>query len=143
VKPATHRLLIIEDSNEDFEAFCRIIDQVSQTSLDIHRCVDGDEALNFLHQTSHHPDLIILDLNLPGTDGREILVIIKTTKSLKTIPIVVLSTSSNPKDIEACYQSGVNSYMLKPMNINHLKDAFRTMLDYWFKAIILPNSAKL
>jgi CheY-like chemotaxis protein len=141
MKPATHRLLVIEDSNEDFEALCRIIDQVSHFSLDIHRCVDGDEALDWLNQAHSNPDLIILDLNLPGTDGREILVMIKQINSLKAIPIVVLSTSSNPKDIEACYQSGVNSYMLKPMNINDLKDSLRVMFDYWFKAMVLPEKS--
>jgi CheY-like chemotaxis protein len=141
MKPGTHHLLVIEDSNEDFEALCRIINQVSNFSLDIHRFVDGDEALDWLNQVHSNPDLIILDLNLPGTDGREILVIIKQTKSLKAIPIVVLSTSSNPKDIEACYQSGVNSYMLKPMNINELKDSLRVMLDYWFKAMVLPKTS--
>jgi CheY-like chemotaxis protein len=140
MKPATHHLLVIEDSNEDFEALCRIIDQVSNFSLDVHRCVDGDEALDWLNEASSHPDLIVLDLNLPGTDGREILVTIKQTKKLRSIPIVVLSTSSNPKDIEACYQSGVNSYMLKPMNINELKDSLRVMLDYWFKAMVLPKT---
>jgi CheY-like chemotaxis protein len=140
MKPFAHRLLVIEDSNEDFEALSRIIDQVSQVSLDLHRCIDGDEALDWLNQTPLNPDLIILDLNLPGTDGREILVTIKQTQKLRSIPIVVLSTSSNPKDIEACYQSGVNSYMVKPMNINELKDSLRVMLDYWFKAMVLPKT---
>jgi CheY-like chemotaxis protein len=141
MKTVTHSLLVIEDSNEDFEALSRIMGQVSQISLDLHRCVDGDEALDFLNQTPFNPDLIILDLNLPGTDGREILVTIKQTQKLRSIPIVVLSTSSNPKDIEACYQSGVNSYMLKPMNINELKDSLRVMLDYWFKAMVLPKTS--
>ncbi len=143
MKLAPHRLLVIEDSDEDFEALSRIIEQVSQVSLDLHRCINGDDALDWLNQTNFTPDLIILDLNLPGTDGREVLVMIKQTKTLKAIPIVVLSTSSNSKDIEACYQSGVNSYMLKPMDINDLKDALRVMLDYWFKAMVLPSSAKL
>jgi CheY-like chemotaxis protein len=156
MKLAPHRLLVIEDSDEDFEALSRIVNQVSHVSLDVHRCIDGDDALDWLNrvgkyvatdaatqnQPHSNPDLIILDLNLPGTDGREILVMIKQTKSLKTIPIVVLSTSSNPKDIEACYQSGVNSYMLKPMNINALKDSFRMMLDYWFRAIVLPTAIR-
>jgi CheY-like chemotaxis protein len=141
MKPVPHRLLVIEDSDEDFEALSRIINQVSHLSLDLHRCIDGDDALDFLNQTLLNPDLIILDLNLPGTDGREILVTIKQTQKLRSIPIVVLSTSSNPKDIEACYQSGVNSYMLKPMDINALKDSLRIMLDYWFKAMVLPKTS--
>jgi CheY-like chemotaxis protein len=141
-------LLIIEDSDEDFEALSQIINLVSTLTLVIHRCIDGDDALDFLDRVGKYcdlrdrsyPDLIILDLNLPGTDGREILATIKQTKNLKTIPIVVFSTSSNPKDIETCYQSGANSYMLKPMNINLLKDSVRMMIDYWFKATVLPNS---
>jgi CheY-like chemotaxis protein len=140
-------LLIIEDSDEDFEALSRIINLVSTLALVIHRCIDGDDALDFLDRVGKysdlgdrsHPDLIILDLNLPGTDGREILATIKQSKTLKTIPVIVFSTSSNPKDIEACYQSGANSYMLKPMNINLLKDSVCMMIDYWFKATVLPD----
>jgi CheY-like chemotaxis protein len=141
-------LLIIEDSDEDFEALKRIINQVSAFPLSIDRCIDGDDALDFLNREgiySHvknrpSPELIILDLNLPGTDGREVLVTIKQSKHLKTIPVVVLSTSANPKDIEDCYQYGVNSYMLKPMNIGDLTSSIQTLLDYWLKAMILPNS---
>jgi CheY-like chemotaxis protein len=151
MKRCTHQplsLLIIEDSDEDFEALKRIIKQVSSLSLSIDRCLDGDDALDFLNQEGiysnvkniAHPELIILDLNLPGTDGREVLVTIKQSKQFQLIPVVILSTSANPKDIEDCYQSGVNSYMLKPMNINDLKDSVRTVLDYWFKAMVLPNS---
>jgi CheY-like chemotaxis protein len=157
MKPALHHLLVIEDSDEDFEALSRVIAQVQPVSLNVHRCINGDDALDFLNQTGKYtavdwavphqphvnPDLIILDLNLPGTDGREILALIKQTKALKTIPIVVLSTSSNPKDIEVCYYSGVNSYMIKPMNIRDLKDSLRMMLDYWFKAVVLPTSLRL
>jgi CheY-like chemotaxis protein len=141
-------LLIIEDSDEDFEALSRIINLVITFTLVVHRCIDGDDALDFLDRVGKysnlgdlaHPDLIILDLNLPGTDGREILAIIKQSITLKTIPVIVFSTSSNPKDIEVCYQSGANSYMIKPMNINLLKDSVRMMIDYWFKATVLPNS---
>jgi CheY-like chemotaxis protein len=142
------RLLIIEDSDEDFEALTRIIDRVSTLTLKVDRCLDGDDALDFLDRVGEYkncedisyPDLIILDLNLPGTDGREVLAMIKQSKTLKKIPVVVFSTSSNPKDIEACYQSGANSYLLKPMNINELKESVRMMLDYWFKATVLPSS---
>jgi CheY-like chemotaxis protein len=144
-------LLIIEDSDEDFEALSRIINLGITFTLVIHRCIDGDDALDFLDRVGKysnlgdlaHPDLIILDLNLPGTDGREILAIIKQSTTLRTIPVVVFSTSSNPKDIEVCYQSGANSYMIKPMNINLLKDSVRMMIDYWFKATVLPNSHSL
>jgi CheY-like chemotaxis protein len=148
-------LLIVEDSDEDFEALKRIIARVSTFTLTIDRCMDGDDALDFLNRVEKYsggthpagnrpnPDLIVLDLNLPGTDGREVLATIKQSTILKTIPVVVLSTSSNPKDIEACYQSGANSYMLKPMNVNELSESVRMMLDYWFKATVLPAAVVL
>jgi CheY-like chemotaxis protein len=144
-------LLVVEDSDEDFVALSRIVNRVSTLDLTIHRCVDGDDALDFLNLAGKyrdiadrpHPDLIVLDLNLPGTDGREVLVIIKNTHNLRTIPVVVLSTSSDPNDIAACYHSGVNSYMLKPMRLDKLSESVRMMLDYWFKATILPTSIDL
>jgi CheY-like chemotaxis protein len=150
-----HCLLVIEDSDEDFEVLSRIIDQVNTSPIAVHRCINGDDALDFLHGTGKYceagdglgpkykqPDLILLDLNLPGTDGREVLVVIKQHQTLRAIPVVVLSTSLNPKDIEACYRSGANSYMLKPMNFNQLKDLIRATLDYWFKSVQLPVALK-
>jgi CheY-like chemotaxis protein len=143
-KPAV--LLVVEDSDEDFEALNRIIAQIGTFPLTIHRCLNGEDALDFLNKEGEYqgltdilpPGLILLDLNLPGTDGREVLAMIKQNIALKTIPVIVLSTSSNPKDIEDCYQSGANSYMLKPMDINGLKISMQMMLDYWFKVAILP-----
>ncbi|AFY94875.1 response regulator [Chamaesiphon minutus] len=144
-------LLIVEDSDEYFEVLSRIIMDISDRPLSIHRCIDGDDALDYLnhegiyHTTGEHsnPDLVLLDLNLPGTDGREVLVTIDASKHLKTIPIVVLTTSSNPKDIQTCYESGVNSYLLKPMKIDELRYLIRVLLDYWFKVAILPTTSKV
>jgi CheY-like chemotaxis protein len=139
-------LLVVEDSDEDFVTLIRAINQVSTQEVTIHRCLDGDDALDFLNLEGKYssienrpsPNLIILDLNLPGTDGREVLATIKHHENLKTIPVVILSTSSNPKDIARCYRSGANSYMLKPLKFDQLTDSVRIMLDYWFKATILP-----
>ncbi len=146
-----YHILVIEDSHEDFEALRRIIPQVSTCRLALHRCLDGDDALDFLHHVGKYhqvdaipyPDLIILDLNLPGTDGREVLATIKQSETLKTIPVVVFSTSANPRDIAVCYQSGANSYMLKPMDINDLKNSVRALLDYWFTATVLPTAIRV
>jgi CheY-like chemotaxis protein len=112
-------------------------------------------VIDFLHGTGKYseaavglgskykqPDLILLDLNLPGTDGREVLVVIKQHQTFRAIPVVVLSTSLSPKDVEACYQSGANSYLLKPMNFAQLKELIRATLDYWFKSVLLPTSLK-
>ena len=141
-------LTIVEDSDEYFEVLLRIIERVSTIPISIHRCIDGDDVLDFLNcegkyanvSPRPHPDLIVLDLNLPGTDGREVLATIKHTNSLKTIPVAILTTSSNPKDIIECYESGVNTYIIKPMNIQELTDSVRTLLHYWFTVATLPTS---
>ncbi|MEM9507762.1 MAG: response regulator [Cyanobacteria bacterium P01_E01_bin.35] len=139
-------LLIIEDSDEDFAALARIISK-TKISNPVYRCKDGEEALEFLYHEGEYadqtlaprPSLIVLDLNLPGTDGRQLLAEIKQNANLQTIPIVIFSTSSNPKDIDACYRYGISGYMVKPMDINRLHRLVETFLEYWFQAVELPN----
>jgi CheY-like chemotaxis protein len=143
-------LLIVEDSNEDFEAFQRFLHQ-SSAIIPIHRCVNGDQALAFLYNTGIYanrksaprPKLVLLDLNLPGTDGREVLCQIKRDEHLKTIPVIVFTTSSNPKDIEACYRKGANSYIVKPINVEQLKQNVQTFLNFWLEISTLPNDYKV
>lgn len=143
-----HPLLIIEDSNEDFEAFQRFLRQ-SSLDIPIYRCLNGDQALAYLYRTDRYtdpesaprPGLILLDLNLPGNDGREVLRRIKQDDDLKSVPIVIFTTSNNPKDIEACYRQGVNSYIIKPMDFSLLKRSIQTLLEYWFDITVLPNSS--
>jgi CheY-like chemotaxis protein len=109
--------------------------------------VDGDDALEFLYRTGRYADaqialrigLILLDLNLPGTDGRQVLQKIKQDENMKLIPVVIFTTSNNPKDIEACYRQGVNSYMVKPMDFHRLKHSIQILIDYWFNTMILPT----
>ena len=144
--PQMPTLLVVEDSNEDFEALQRLLGR-SPLSIPIQRCVNGDQALAFLYRTgayadrqrSSRPGLIMLDLNLPGTDGRELLHRIKQDKMLKTIPVVVFTTSNNPQDIEDCYQYGVNSYIVKPINFSQLKHDIQAIVDYWFEVTTLPS----
>ena len=139
-------ILVVEDSDEDFAAFKRIMQKTCKLDVPLIRCLDGDDALDFLyrmgayasHESSKLPGLIVLDLNLPGTDGLEVLMQIKQDECLKTIPVVVFTTSSNPKDIQVCYRFGVNSYLLKPTDIEQLKTSLRLFFDYWFKVAVLP-----
>lgn len=141
-------LLIVEDSDEDFESLQRVLSKSCKVSIPITRCYDGDDALDFLRRTGDYadrsqeplPNLVLLDLNLPGTDGREVLNAIKQDEQLKIIPIVVLTTSSNPKDIETCYRYGANSYLLKQMRIDQLKHSVCLCMDYWMKAAVLPDT---
>lgn len=93
-------------------------------------------------QSAPYPGLIVLDLNLPGTDGREVLRRIKQDDNLKMIPVVVFTTSNNPKDIEVCYRYGVNSYIVKPINFTQLKRDIQMLVEYWFEVTTLPDYPK-
>ncbi|WP_392533200.1 response regulator [Nostoc sp. C117] len=146
-------LLVVEDSNEDFRMLQRLMRRMCVQNP-IHRCTNGDEVLEFLYQqrsdayskgedlrnfpVALRPSVILLDLNLPGIDGRDILDRLKQDKSLKEIPIVVFTTSSNPKDIELCYQKGANGYLVKPMDAQELKKTIQAFVDYWLEANMPP-----
>ena len=145
---ASPYMLVVEDSDEDFEALQRILSKdCASSKIRIERCADGDEALDLIYQRGEYaglqkrPQLVMLDLNLPGADGREVLTQIKQDEQLKTIPIVVFTTSSNPKDIEACYEYGANSYLVKPMDISQLKTSICLLVQYWFEISELPEKA--
>jgi CheY-like chemotaxis protein len=138
-------ILVVEDSDEDFAAFTRVM-RTSAFKNPVYRVEDGEEALDYLYQTGSYskpstaprPTVILLDLNLPGTDGREIIQQVKQDEALKSIPIVVFTTSSNPKDIETCYRYGVNSYLLKPIGSQALINTIQDFFHYWFEVTVLP-----
>jgi len=139
-------LLVVEDSNEDFKMLQRLMRRMAVQNP-IYRCTNGDEVLDFLNQeessenpnTIQKPSVILLDLNLPGIDGRDILERLKQDISFKKIPIVVFTTSSNPKDIEFCYQKGANGYLVKPMDAQELQKTVQAFVDYWLERNTLPG----
>lgn len=130
-------LVIIEDSKEDFYAISRILKSNNFTQEVIH-FNDGDIAVEYLTSEglSKIPGLILLDLNLPVLDGREVLKILKTNTTTRFMPIVISSTSSNPKDISFCYENGASGYFVKPVNLSHLEHAIVTMMNYWFSIMM-------
>jgi len=140
-------ILIVEDSAEDFETTLRSFKK-SGIKNPIFHCETGDEALDFLnHRGSYadatkapRPGIILLDLNMPGTDGREILKFIKTEKATRTIPVVVLTTSNDNTDVRRCYEDGANSYIQKPVNLEKLVQAIACLKKYWFEIVILPEN---
>ena len=139
-------ILVVEDSDEDFEALSRVMKRNSILNP-IFRCCDGEEALDFLEREGTYrdeaqaprPSLILLDLNLPGTDGREVLQHIKQDNRLSAIPTVIFTTSANPKDLEFCYNNGANSYLLKPLSLEKFQRSVRILIDYWFEAVTLMD----
>ncbi len=137
-----HIILVVEDSDEDFEATKRAFKKSGLANVLI-RCRDGEEAIDYFFSEKNSlnfiPNIILLDLNLPGTDGLEVLKKLKGDDRFKRIPIVVLTTSSDEYDIEKCHDSGVNSYMVKPVNLGKFIEAIQHLNDYWFEVVVLPK----
>jgi CheY-like chemotaxis protein len=139
-------ILVAEDSDEDFAAFTRIV-QTLGLNHPIHRVCDGDEALDYLYRTGNYtnpevsprPSMILLDLNMPGTDGREVIQQVKQDEHLRSIPIVVLTTSSNHRDVSTCYYYGINSYLIKPIGFQALKQTVQAFFRYWLELNVLPQ----
>ena len=142
-------IIIIEDSDEDFYTFLRIAQNVAPLNQSLYKFLrfeDGDEALEYLFRLGDYqglnappPVAILLDLNLPGTDGRDIIKKVKQTAYLQMIPIIVLTTSSSPHDIQTCYQYGSNCYMLKPMGVSEMEETIQILFKQWFQFTILPS----
>lgn len=142
-------VLLVEDSPEDAEATQRALRRAG-LAVPILRCATGDEALDFLARRGNYaspesaprPGIILLDLNLPGTDGREVLQEIKSDAVLRHIPVVILTTSGDDRDIDACYRAGANSYIQKPVDTDGFLKAARRLTDYWFEVVILPRTVE-
>jgi CheY-like chemotaxis protein len=143
---STLPILIVEDSPEDFEALVRAFSK-ARVSNPIYRFSYGEDAFDFLKQRGRYfrhgaearPGLLILDLNLPGTDGLKMLQEIRADPALRVIPIIIFSTSSNPQEIEACYHAGANSYIVKPSSPDDLFEVVRRLKDYWLEVVTLPS----
>lgn len=144
--PRAQPILLVEDTPEDAEATLRAFERAGLGNR-IYHCEDGDDALDFLHHegiyqdesTAPRPGMILLDLNMPGTDGREVLEEIKADEALKKIPVIVLTTSSDERDIESCYLSGANSYIQKPVDMPGFVQAVQRLVDYWYQIVLFPR----
>jgi chemotaxis family two-component system response regulator Rcp1 len=136
-------VLLVEDSPGDVrltqEAF-----REANRSVHLHVAADGVEAMAFLrHEGTHvqapRPDLILLDLNLPKMDGREVLALIKKDESLKTIPTIVLTTSEAEADIARSYQLQANCYLSKPVQLDAFEALVKSINDFWLIKCKLPQ----
>lgn len=146
---ATNRaVLLIEDSDADSEATTRFLARCPLPPA-VYRCADGDEAMAFLRRRawetdadpSAPPGVVLLDLNLPGTSGRDVLEQIKADESLRHIPVVILTTSADQSDVTFCYRNGASGYMTKPVDLAKFARAVRDFYAYWFEAVVLPGGA--
>lgn len=135
-----HRpILLIEDSDEDFEITCSAL-RLAGVSAPIGRCATGRAAMEFIHRKAaneevRRPALVLLDLNLPGVDGRQLLREMLGAEWLLTVPKVVLTTSSNPRDVDTCYRQGASGYLVKPVDLDLFESMIQRVADYWLRTV--------
>ena len=137
------RILLVEDSPSDV-AMTRAALREGRIANDLSVVNDGEKAMAFVRMEGEYanaarPDLILLDLNLPKKDGREVLAEIKEDLELKVIPIVVLTTSAAEGDVQLCYEIHANSYVVKPIGVDSFLEAVRGIEDFWLALVRLPD----
>jgi len=136
-------ILLVEDNPADVELTRYTMTQ-GKILVNIHVAADGFEALDFLRRKGPYaevprPDLILLDLNLPGKDGREVLAEVKADPDLKAIPVVVLTTSKSEEDVLKTYTLGVNCFITKPVGLEQFGKVVNAIEDFWFTIVRLPK----
>jgi CheY-like chemotaxis protein len=137
-------VLVCEDCDEDFDTL-KDAARTAGVAADLRRATTGDACLTLLRGNGGepaHPAVVLLDLNTPGTDGREALKEIKEDMALRHLPVVVLTTSANPRDMAFCYHAGANAYHVKPIRY---ADHIQVLLDvftYWLGTVALPDQER-
>jgi len=140
-------VLLVEDDPGDVELTREgLLDAKMLVKLNV--VDDGVKALQYLRQEggyagAQRPDLILLDLNMPRKDGREVLMEIKTDESLKSIPVVVLTTSEADMDIVKCYELGANCYITKPVGFEAFIKVVKSLEEFWFTVVKIPPKTEI
>jgi len=136
-------ILLVEDNEGDIlltkEAF-----QDARFRNNLHVARDGDEALDYLFKRNGfedaiEPDIILLDLNLPKTDGKDVLATIKKTDELKHIPVIILTSSDADRDVMESYELNANCYVVKPVNAQKFVDVIQKVENFWIDIVCLPK----
>jgi len=138
-------VLLVEDNLGDVRLTQEAFREANRL-IHLHVASDGVEAMDFLrHERAHahspRPDLILLDLNLPKMDGREVLAHVKADNNLKTIPTIILTTSEAQADIVKSYQLQANCYLIKPVQLEAFEKLVRSINDFWLTTAKLPNQS--
>ena len=139
-------ILLVEDNEGDVGLVEEVFEDAKIRNT-LHVAEDGEEAMLFLNKEKPFakaptPDIILLDLNLPQKDGREVLEEIKTNDKLKRIPVVVLTTSKAEEDIVRSYDLHANSYITKPVDFDQFIKVIKSIEDFWLEVVRLPSSKK-
>lgn len=141
--PRPIEILLVEDSPGDVTLTVEAL-RDAKVANNLHVARDGEEALRFLRQEGEfagrpRPDLILLDLNMPRKDGREVLADLKADDELKRIPVVVLTTSQSEDDVAAAYNLSANCYVAKPVDLDQFLGVVRAIDDFWLSLVKLPS----
>ncbi len=147
--PESIVILMAEDDPDD-RMLTRQAFKDQRLANDLRIVEDGAELMDFLHRRgkytdpdiSPRPGLILLDLNMPKLDGREALAQIKADRSLRHIPVVILTTSKAEEDVFASYDHGASSYITKPVSFDGLAEVVKVLGKYWFEIVELPNDSE-
>jgi two-component system, chemotaxis family, response regulator Rcp1 len=142
-QPKPIQILLVEDSPSDAKLTLKAL-TLAKVANRVHHVEDGVEAMGFLKRTgkfmdSPRPDLVLLDLNLPKKDGREVLEEMKTDPELCTIPVVVLTTSKAEADILRSYKLHANCYITKPVNFDRFLEVIQSIENFWLSVVVLPT----
>ncbi|OUC13144.1 MAG: response regulator [Alkalinema sp. CACIAM 70d] len=137
-------VLLVEDSPSDAYLLMRYFRHQDNPNCQIRWVQDGESALDYLHQRGDYsdaqlPKLIVLDLNLPGLDGCEVLAHTKNDPILKKIPVIILTTSNSESDILRAYNLHTNCYITKPVNLAEFSELYATINRFWLSMVQLPN----
>lgn len=138
----TYEILLVEDNQADVDLTREILAD-SKINFNLYVTMDGESAIEYLQQKGQHknavrPDLILLDLNLPNFNGREVLTHVKHDPKLLAIPVVVLTTSRDDADIDNVYASHANCYINKQIGIEQFSRIINAIVDFWFNIVKLP-----
>jgi CheY-like chemotaxis protein len=136
------QILLVEDSPGDVRLTQEVL-RDARIANDLHVVGDGEQAMAFLRQEGEfarrpRPDLVLLDLNLPRKDGREVLADLSGDPELKAIPVIVLTTSEAEEDILRSYQLAANAYITKPIDLNEFIAVVRSIENFWLSIVRLP-----
>jgi len=132
-------ILLIEDNDADVEILRHTLEQ-ENVVLTLSRARDGDEAIRYLRNSNNpRPDLIFLDLNMPHMDGREVLGELRVDPKLDPIPVVVMTSSEEEKDIVRSYNLGAAAYVVKPLKLQDIEEVVRSISKFWLRVVRYPN----
>ena len=136
----TPHIVLVEDSDDDHDTVREAV-RLSGLPASLRRVSNGDECLALLRRgAAERPAFVMMDLNTPSTDGRETLRQIKADPLLKAIPVVVVTTSANPRDVDFCYQCGANAYHVKPTRYPEHLQMLTGLFDYWLVEVLKPTT---